>query len=92
MIQSISAGYLQQIISYLEDDNKSLHSCLLMNRFWCYNTVNALFGGNKSDSNLCGSEIHLYNNRITRKKSQVYFYYFSFQRSLDYDYMYWSIS
>ncbi|PKY19666.1 hypothetical protein RhiirB3_136875 [Rhizophagus irregularis] len=44
MAQGLSAECLQQIISYNEDDNKTLHSCLLVNRFWCHNTISILWG------------------------------------------------
>ncbi|RIA93181.1 hypothetical protein C1645_819715 [Glomus cerebriforme] len=113
MAQGLSPECLQQIISYLEGDNKSLHSCLLVNRFWCYNTVNTLWSSpwrsyeitQTSATSLiqtyvdCLSEeskINLYNNGITcrnpLKSASPIFDYPSFLRSLDYDYMYWSIS
>ncbi|CAG8669990.1 8408_t:CDS:1 [Funneliformis caledonium] len=113
MAQDLSAECLQQIISYLEDDNKSLHSCLLVNRFWCYNTVSTLWLRpwrsyeitQTSATSLIQtyvdclpeeSKFNLYNNGITRKKhltsTTPIFDYPSFLRSLDYDYMYWSIS
>ncbi|RIA86838.1 hypothetical protein C1645_828665 [Glomus cerebriforme] len=44
MAQGLSAECLQQIISYNEDDSKTLHSCLLVNRFWCHNTIGILWG------------------------------------------------
>jgi hypothetical protein len=112
MVQGLSAECLQQIISYLEDDNKSLHSCLLVNRFWCYNTVSTLWSRpwrsyeltQTSATSLiqtyidCLSEeskVKLYNNGITCRKNKSItpaFDYPSFLRSLDYDYMCWSVS
>ncbi|GES97848.1 hypothetical protein GLOIN_2v1788520 [Rhizophagus clarus] len=113
MVQGLSAECLQQIISYLEDDNRSLHSCLLVNRFWCYNTVSTLWSRpwcsyeitQTSATSLiqtyidCLSEeakIDLYNNGIIYrnhlKSAPPIFDYPSFLRSLNYDYMHWSIS
>lgn len=113
MAQCLSAECLQQIISYLEGDNKSLHSCLLVNRFWCYNTVSTLWSRpwcfyeitQTSATSLiqtyvdCLSEaakINLYSNGIIcrnhLKSAPPIFDYPSFLRSLDYDYMYWTIS
>ncbi|CAG8564697.1 17499_t:CDS:1 [Cetraspora pellucida] len=39
----LSPECLQYILTYLEDDNHTLHSCLLVNRFWCHNTVKILW-------------------------------------------------
>src|ERR1051325_5788873 len=34
---------LSEIIEYLEDDKTTLHSCLLVNRFWCEVSVRILW-------------------------------------------------
>ncbi|RHZ79797.1 hypothetical protein Glove_140g129 [Diversispora epigaea] len=42
-IQSFPSECIRNIILYLEDDRKSLYSCLRVNRFWCRNSVPILW-------------------------------------------------
>src|SRR3954451_9693819 len=43
MIVSIPAECLQEIFEHLQDDEFSLHSILLVNRFWCKNVLPILW-------------------------------------------------
>ncbi|CAG8706517.1 7481_t:CDS:1, partial [Acaulospora morrowiae] len=43
MALSLSPECLQYILAHLEGDSKTLHSCLLVSRFWCHNAVNILW-------------------------------------------------
>ncbi|GBB94080.1 hypothetical protein RclHR1_02290006 [Rhizophagus clarus] len=42
-MKQLSADCLNEIIEYLENDNVSLYSCLLVNRFWCKVSVRILW-------------------------------------------------
>src|ERR1043165_7625583 len=40
---SLPADCLNEIFEYLDDDKSTLHSCLLVNRFWCEISVRILW-------------------------------------------------
>src|ERR1043166_120452 len=56
---------INEIFKYFENDKTSLHSCLLVNRFWCRTIVPILWSRsfsltrNSTNSSLCLMEVYL---------------------------------
>src|SRR2546421_1876394 len=91
-MSQLPSDCLNEIFEYLEDDNVTLRSCLLVNRLWCEVSVRILWRSIRNYNTLIASLPNktkkiLHKNKITTSKPPI-FNYASFCKDLSIDQAY----